>query len=56
MANTTISSMGISMGCMLAMILSWTKNGSIGWAIVHGMWSWVYVIYAVLIQGTRCSG
>lgn len=36
---------GIGMGCALAMILSWTKNMSILYAIVHGLCSWLYVIW-----------
>jgi len=33
------------MGTALAMILSWSINKSIGYAIVHGIFSWIYVIY-----------
>lgn len=33
------------MGMSLAMILSWSRNGSIAWCIVHGLLSWGYVIY-----------
>lgn len=47
MANTSTSA-GISMGIALAMILSWTKNASILWAIIHGCCSWFYVIYYAL--------
>ena len=43
-SNTTIST-GISMGCALAMILSWAKNTSILFAILHGTCSWFYVLY-----------
>ena len=42
--ESTASSAGISMGCALAMILSYDLNGSIGWAILHGCCSWIYVI------------
>lgn len=42
---------GLSMGAALAMILSFTKNGSILWAIVHGLLSWIYVIYYALETG-----
>jgi hypothetical protein len=40
---------GISMGCALAMILSYAKWQSIFWAILHGLCSWVYVIYFWLV-------
>jgi hypothetical protein len=36
---------GLSMGSALAMILSFQLNHSILWAIVHGVCSWIYVIY-----------
>lgn len=32
-------------GLVLAMILSYTANQSILWAILHGYSSWLYVIY-----------
>lgn len=32
-------------GAAMAMILSYSINKSILWAIVHGMCSWLYVIY-----------
>ena len=39
---------GISMGACLAMIISYATWQSIGWAIVHGMLNWVYVIYYII--------
>ena len=36
---------GISFGTCLAMVISYTAWKSIGWAIIHGLLSWVYVIY-----------
>ncbi|MEX2115260.1 MAG: hypothetical protein WEB37_00115 [Bacteroidota bacterium] len=39
---------GISFGTALALVISWTANGSILWAIVHGLLSWFYVIYYVV--------
>jgi len=41
---------GISFGSALAMILSYAKNGSILWAIIHGLLSWIYVVYRVIID------
>lgn len=32
-------------GAALAVVLSYTKWHSIGWAILHGLFNWVYVIY-----------
>ena len=39
---------GISFGSALAMVISYTAWHSIGWAIFHGLLSWVYVIYYTL--------
>jgi len=36
---------GIGFGTALAIAISWTANKSIIWAIVHGVFSWFYVIY-----------
>ena len=36
---------GISFGSALAMVISWSVNHSILWAIFHGILSWIYVIY-----------
>lgn len=36
---------GIGMGTALAITISWSVNKSILWAIVHGLLSWLYVIY-----------
>lgn len=36
---------GVGFGSALAMTISWSANKSILWAIVHGIFSWCYVIY-----------
>jgi len=36
---------GITMGSALAITISWSANKSILWAIIHGFFSWAYVIY-----------
>ena len=41
---------GITFGAALAIAISWTKNGSILWAIFHGFLSWFYVIYYALTR------
>lgn len=37
-------------GSALAMILSYAQNSSILWAIIHGIISWFYVLYRVMIN------
>lgn len=39
---------GISFGSALAMVISYSTWHSVGWAIFHGLLSWVYVIYFLL--------
>ncbi len=38
----------LGFGSMLAIAISYTHNESIGWAILHGLLSWFFVIYAAL--------
>lgn len=42
---------GITFGSALAMVISYTTWHSVGWAIIHGLLSWVYVVYFVLFYG-----
>ena len=37
-------------GIIGAAILSWKLNGSVVWAIVHGLLGWIYLIYAVFFK------
>lgn len=41
---------GITMGSALAITISWSVNHSILWAILHGFFSWLYVIYFVIVK------
>ncbi len=53
MANhngATVIRHGISFGSALAIAISWSVNKSIFWAIIHGILSWLYVIYYVLTR------
>jgi hypothetical protein len=42
--------MGISFGSALAIAISWSANHSILWAIIHGIFSWLYVIYYAITR------
>ena len=42
---------GVSFGSALAMAISYTNNHSILWAIIHGIFGWLYVIYFALVYG-----
>lgn len=41
---------GIGFGCALAITISWSQWHSVLWAILHGLLSWIYVIYYVLYR------
>ena len=36
---------GVALGMSIAVVLSWSRNASILWAILHGFLNWFYVIY-----------
>ena len=40
---------GISFGTALAIAISWSLHKSIFWAVVAGIFSWIYVIYYALL-------
>ena len=44
-AKKEVTRSGITFGCALAIAISWSANKSILWAIIHGLFSWLYVIY-----------
>ena len=41
----------VGFGAVLAMIISYVKWQSIGWAILHGVFNWGYVIYYIIKYG-----
>lgn len=45
-----VAKSGISFGSALAIAISWSVNQSVLWAIVHGILSWLYVIYYIIVR------
>lgn len=41
---------GIGVGAVLAMIISWSANKSVLWALLHGAMGWGYVLYSVVMN------
>ena len=41
---------GIGLGSILAIVLSWSRNKSVLWAILHAILGWLYVIYFVFTR------
>jgi hypothetical protein len=48
--NVEAAKAGIGFGTALAITISWSRHHSILWAIVHGIFSWLYVIYFALTR------
>lgn len=45
MSENRFVTSGVETGCVLAMILSWDRNHSILYALLHGIFSWGYVLF-----------
>jgi hypothetical protein len=46
----TVVKTGISFGSALAIAISYTAHKSVLWAIIHGFFSWLYVLYFLLTR------
>jgi len=44
------TSTGISLGSAIAVTVSWSLHHSLIWAIIHGVFGWIYVIYYALTR------
>ena len=45
-----VAKAGVSFGSALAIAISWSVHKSILWAIIHGIFSWLYVIYFAITR------
>ena len=45
MSNT---STGVGLGTLIAVIISWSLNKSVLWAILHGIFGWLYIFYYLI--------
>lgn len=50
-ANNAVNN-GIGLGSAIAVVCSWQRNRSILWAILAGIFSWLYVIYFAITRKT----
>lgn len=41
---------GVGFGSALAIVISYTAHKSVLWAIIHGFFSWIYVLYFLLTR------
>lgn len=49
-AITVKSGATYGLGTMLAICMSWTAHQAVGWALLHGVFSWFYVIYYLIMR------
>ena len=47
-AKSSSVNVGVSFGSALAMVISYVTWKSVGWAILHGVFGWGYVIYYLI--------
>ena len=45
-----ITKAGVSLGSALAMAISFHVHESVFWALVHGLFGWLYVLYYVITR------
>ena len=50
---STVVETGVGLGSVIAVVTSWSRNQSVAWAIIHGILSWLYVIYFVLTRSDK---
>ena len=50
MSGGAVAKAGVGFGTALAITISWSANKSLLWAIVHGLLSWIYVVYYALVH------
>jgi len=55
-ARNSAAQAGIGLGTAIAVAISWSLHKSILWAIVHGFFSWFYVIYYALTRPGGLNG
>ena len=50
MDRKDVARSGVGFGTALAIAISWSLHKSVLWAMLHGVFSWVYVIYYLLTR------
>jgi hypothetical protein len=50
-SNQVVIRVGVGFGNALAIAVSYATNTHIGWAILHGMMGWFYIVYCLLGYG-----
>ena len=45
-----VFNIGIGLGNAIAVAISWSLYKSVLWAIIHGIFSWFYIVYYVFTR------
>ncbi len=48
--RTELVRSGVTFGSAMAIAISWSVHQSLLWAMIHGVFSWFYVIYYAVIR------
>ena len=48
--QSTLTYSGIELGSVIAIVISWSRNESIVFAILHGILGWFYVLYFAIVR------
>jgi hypothetical protein len=51
--NSSAAGGGLGLGAVIAVVLSWTANKSIVWAILHAICGWLYVVYWIFTHSGK---
>lgn len=51
--NEIVYQGGVGLGSLLAVVISWDRNHSILWAILHAICGWFYVLYFVIVRNKK---
>ena len=50
MVDSRAGAGGIGLGSVIAVVISWSANHSVLWAVIHGFLGWMYVIYYLVTR------
>jgi hypothetical protein len=54
--TATAAKAGVGFGTALAITISWSLHKSLFWAVVHGLLSWIYVVYYAATRSAPQAG
>jgi hypothetical protein len=49
-ATRNVAKAGVGFGSALAITISWSLHQSIVWAVIHGFFGWLYVLYYAIVR------